>query len=64
MIKEPKKELVYKETRSEKQDEETKKPEPVSTSNEIKWSIKQSMFVKINSHQNVSEFYLVKEMIG
>ncbi|CAD8053433.1 unnamed protein product [Paramecium sonneborni] len=31
---------------------------------EKQWAIKQTMFVRINSKKNVSEFYVIKEMLG
>ncbi|CAD8095694.1 unnamed protein product [Paramecium primaurelia] len=52
----------HKDTKSEKQEEESKKI--TEQPSDIKWSIKQSMFVKINSHKNVGEYYAIKELIG
>ncbi|CAD8113851.1 unnamed protein product [Paramecium sonneborni] len=58
-----KKESSYqKDTKSEKQEEESKRI--TEQPSDIKWSIKQSMFVKINSHKNVGEYYTIKELIG
>ncbi|CAD8200199.1 unnamed protein product [Paramecium octaurelia] len=52
----------HKDTKSEKQEEESKRI--TEQPSDIKWSIKQSMFVKINSRKNVGEYYVIKELIG
>ncbi|CAK75108.1 unnamed protein product (macronuclear) [Paramecium tetraurelia] len=62
----PKKETNYsQEMKSGKKDDNQETRSLVQQQGQEKqWIIKQTMFVRINSKKNVSEFYTIKEMIG
>ncbi|CAD8139837.1 unnamed protein product [Paramecium pentaurelia] len=62
----PKKETNYsQEMKSgKKEDNQETRSLVQQQGQEKQWIIKQTMFVRINSKKNVSEFYTIKEMIG
>ncbi|CAD8141750.1 unnamed protein product [Paramecium pentaurelia] len=62
----PKKETNYSQDMKsgKKENNQDSKSQNKLQGQEKQWTIKQTMFVRINSKKNVSEFYTVKEMIG